>query len=181
MKEQMNNNARGRITGMPGTETTVKLYPQRLGVRMRNKIIRMMEARAIEGGWSSMARQIAVAMAEKYDIQCSVNNWNGVRVIGLSEAAAPSVAEIVHADWTAWVLEEPTYRTGYYKQQHDNAMASIKATDSNFYITMHDKESIRKVIEILAEHTTQELIDKAKQVADMLRGTEPIEIITFKE
>ncbi len=177
----MSSFQRGRITGMAGTETTVKLYPQRLGVRMRNKIIRMMEARAIEGGWSSKARQIAVAMAEKYDIQCSVNNWNGVRVIGLSEAAAPSVAEIVHADWTAWMLEQPTYRTGYYRDQFDEAMASIKATDSNFYITMHDKESIRKVIETLAEHTTQELKDKSKQVADMLRGTEPIHLITFKE
>jgi len=60
-------------------------------------------------------------------------------------------------------------------------MAAIAAHDQNFYITMHDKESIRKVIAILADHTTQELIDKAKQVADMLRGTEPIEIITFKE
>jgi hypothetical protein len=60
-------------------------------------------------------------------------------------------------------------------------MQSISSLDSNFYITMHDKESIRKVIEILAEHTTQELKDKSKQVADMLRGTEPIEIITFQE
>jgi hypothetical protein len=179
MKKQMNNNERGRITGMAGTETTVTLHPQRLGVRMRNSIIRMLENRVLNGGWSSKSRQIAQALAEKYDIQCSVNNWNGVRVIGLSEAAAPSVAEIVHADWTAWVLEEPTYRIGYYKQQHDNAMASIKATDSNFYITIHDKESIRKVVAILADHTSQEMRDKSKQVADMLRGTEPIHLITF--
>ena len=177
----MNNNARGRITGMAGTETTVTLHPQRLGVRMRNKIIRMMEARAIEGGWSSKSRQIAQALAAKHHLQCSVNNWNGVRVIGLSEAAAPSVAEIVHADWTAWLLENPEYNKGYYSGQHTQAMQSISSLDSNFYITMHDKESIRKVIEILAEHTTQELKDKAKQVADMLRGTEPIEIITFQE
>jgi hypothetical protein len=179
MKEQMNNNARGRITGMAGTETTVTLHPQRLTARLRNKIIRMMEARAIEGGWSSKARQIAVAMAEKYDIQCSVNNWNGVRVIGLSEAAAPSVAEIVHADWTAWLLENPEYNKGYYSGQHTQAMQSISSLNSNFFVLIHDKESIRKVIEILAEHTTQELKDKSKQVADMLRGTEPIHLITF--
>lgn len=51
----------------------------------------------------------------------------------------------------------------------------------NFYITMHDKESIRKVIAILADHTSQELKDKSMQVANLLRGTEPIEIITFQE
>jgi len=51
----MNNNARGRITGIPGTETTVKLYPQRLGARMRNNIIRMLENRTLTGGWSAMS------------------------------------------------------------------------------------------------------------------------------
>jgi hypothetical protein len=178
---KMKHNARGLITGMPGTETTVKLYPQRLGVRMRNSIIRMLENRVLNGGWSSKSRQIAQALAAKHHLQCGINNWNGLRVLGLSAEAAPLVLEVVHADWTAWVLEEPTYRTGYYKQQYDNAMASIKAADSNFYITMHDKESIRKVIAILTDHTSQELKDKSMQVANLLRGTEPIEIITFQE
>jgi hypothetical protein len=31
----------------------------------------------------------------------------------------------------------------------------------------------------MKEHTTQETKDKSKQVADMLRGTEPINLITF--
>ena len=47
----MNNNERGRITGMPGTETTVTLHPQRLGTKMRNSAIRMLETRVLEGGW----------------------------------------------------------------------------------------------------------------------------------
>jgi hypothetical protein len=177
----MNNNARGRITGMPGTETTVKLYPQRLGVRMRNNIIRMLENRVLEGGWSSKSRQIAQALAVKNGLQIGSNNWNGIRVLGLTPQAAPLIREIVHADWTAWMLEQPTYRTGYYRDQFDKAMVAIAAHDQNFYITMHDKESIRKVIAILAEHNSQELKDKAKQVANLLRGTEPIEIITFQE
>jgi hypothetical protein len=104
-----------------------------------------------------------------------------LRVLGLTPQAAQPIKEIVHADWTAWVLEEPTYRTGYYRQQYDKAMESIDMVDQNFYVTMHDKDSIRKVIAILAEHTTQEMQDKSKAVADLLRGTEPIEIITFKE
>jgi hypothetical protein len=177
----MNNNDRGRITGMPGTETTVKLYPQRLGVRMRNSIIRMLESRVLTGGWSSKSRQIAQALAVNHGLQVGSNNWNGLRVLGLSAEAAPLIKEVVHADWTAWVLEEPTYRQGYYQQQYANAMTCLDAVDQNFYITMHDKESIRKVVEILLDHTSQELKDKAKQVANLLRGTEPIEIITFKE
>ena len=178
---KMNNNERGRITGMPGTETRVTLYPQRLGVRMRNSIIRMLENRVLEGGWSSNSRKIAQALAIKYGLQVGSNNWNGLRVLGLTPQAAPPIKEIVHADWTAWVLEEPTYRTGYYKQQYDKAMESLDANDQNFYITMHDKESIRKVIAILTDHTSQELRDKSMQVANLLRGTEPIEIITFQE
>ena len=177
----MNNNARGRITGMPGTETTVRLYPQRLGVRMRNNIIRMLENRVLEGGWSSKSRQIAQALAIDNGLQIGSNNWNGLRVLGLSTTAAPLIKEVVHADWTAWLLENPSYRSGYYKDQHNKAMESIDAVDQNFYITMHDKESIRKVVEILLDHTSQELRDKAKQVANLLRGTEPIHLITFKE
>ena len=175
----MNNNDRGRLTGMPGTETTVKLYPQRLGVRMRNSIIRMLENRILEGGWSSKSRQIAQALAIENGLQVGSNNWNGLRVLGLSAKAAPLIKEVVHADWTAWVLEEPSYRQGYYKEQFVKAMDSLDAVDQNFYVTMHDKDSIRKVVEILADHTSQELKDKAKHVANLLRGTEPIHLITF--
>lgn len=177
----MNNNERGRITGMPGTETTVKLYPQRLGARMRNNTIRMLENRVLEGGWSSNSRKIAQALAIKHGLQVGSNNWNGLRVLGLTPQAAPPIKEIVHADWTAWTLEEPTYRQGYYKEQYANAMTCLDTIAQNFYIAMHDKESIRKVIEILSDHTSQELKDKANQVANLLRGTEPIEIITFQE
>lgn len=177
----MNNNERGRLTGMPGTETRVTLYPQRLGVRMRNNIIRQLENRVLTGGWSSKSRRIAQALAIKHGLQVGSNNWNGIRVLGLTPQAAPLVKEIVHADWTAWMLEQPTYRTGYYRDQFDKAMESLDANDRNFYITMHDKESIRKVIAILADHTSQELKDKSMQVANLLRGTEPIEIITFQE
>jgi hypothetical protein len=166
---------------MPGTETTVMLYPQRLGVRMRNSVIRMIENRILEGGWSSKSRQIAQALAIDNGLQVGSNNWHGLRVLGLSAKAAPLIKEVVHADWTAWILEEPSYRSGYYRDQHLKAMDSLDAIDQNFYITMHDKLAIRKVVEILAEHTTQELKDKAKHVANLLRGTEPIHIITFKE
>lgn len=178
--KDMNNNERGRITGMPGTETTVTLYPQRLTARMRNSIIRMIEARAITGGWSSQSRRIAENLAEKFNIQCSVlNNYRGLRIVGLSEAAAPHIAEVVHADWTAWLLEHPEYRSGYYKGQYENTMNCINNLEDNFYCNLYDKESSRKVIAILTEHTKQEMKDKSKYVADLLRGTEPINIVTF--
>ena len=179
MKKPIGNNERGRITGMPGTEVSVTLHPQRLGVRMRNSIIRMLENRTIEGGWSSQSRKLAEAIAEKHGIQCSANNWNGIRVLGMSAEAAPRIREVVVADWTAYLLERPEYRDGYYKDSYDKAMERIDACDQNFYMTMHDKGSIRKVVEILTEHTTQEMKDKSKKVADLLRGTEPIHLITF--
>ena len=177
----MNSFQRARITGMPCTETTVTLHPQRLGVRMRNSIIRMLECRTLQGGWSSKSKRIAQALSQQHGLQCGSTNWNGLHILGLSAEAAPSVAEVVRADWTAWLLEEPTYRKGYYKDRYEDAMVCINNLNSNFYVNMHDKDAIRKVIEILAEHTTQEMKDKSKQVADMLRGTEPIHIITFKE
>lgn len=171
---------RGRATGLPGTVSTVTLYPQRLGVRMRNNIIRMIECRIIQGGWSSKSRQIAEKLAEKYGLQVALNNsYRGVRVVGLSEQAAPLIQEVVHADWTAFILENPEYRKGYYYSQYQRCISDIESCDSNFYITLHENYSIRKVCEILAEHTTQELKDKSKQIADLLRGTEPIQLITF--
>lgn len=176
----MNNNERGRITGMPGTETTVTLYPQRLTARMRNSIIRMIEARAITGGWSSQSRRLAENLAEKFNLQCSVvNGYRGMRIVGLSKAAAPHIAEVVHTDWTAWLLEHPEYGSGYYRARYDDAMSSISTLEDNFYCNLQDPESTRKVVAILAEHTTQGMKDKAKQVADLLRGTEPINIVTF--
>lgn len=180
MKKPIGCNERGRITGMPGTKTTVTLYPQTLGVRMRNSIIRMLEARAIVGGWSSQSRKLAEALAEKHGLQCSIsNNYRGLRIVGITEAAAPLVAELVHADWTAWILENPSYREGYYRGQYDNTMESLKRLEGSFWTSLMHKDTTSKVIEILAEHTTQETKDKSKRVADLLRGTEPIHIITF--
>ena len=106
MKKPIGNNERGRITGMPGTQTSVALHPQRLTARMRNSIIRMLENCTIEGGWSSQSRKLAEALADKYGLQCSVSNgYRGLRVVGITDAAAQEVTEIVHADWTAWRLE----------------------------------------------------------------------------
>ena len=177
---QMNNNERGRITGMPGTETTVTLHPQRLGTRMRNSVIRMLETRMLEGGWSSQSRKIAETLAANNGLQVSTNNWNGIRVRGITREAADAVKELTRADYTAWILENPEYRNGYYRAQFDKAIDAIERLDSNFFVTMHNKESIRKVRETLAEHTTQEMKDKALQVANLLRGTEPIHIINFR-
>lgn len=181
MKAPTGNNERGRITGMAGTETSVALHPQRLGVRMRNNIIRMLEKCVLEGGWSSHSRKLAEALAEKYELQVSTNNWNGLRIIGLSAEAAPCIREVVVADWTAWLLENSSYGSGYYHNLHKKAIEHIDNRDQNFYVTIHDKVSVRKVIEILATHTTQEAKDKSKYVADLLRGTKPIHLITFRE
>lgn len=180
MKKPNGCNERGRITGMPGTQTSVTLYPQTLGVRMRNNIIRMLEARTIVGGWSSQSRKLAEAIAEKHGLQCSIsNNYRGLRIVGISETAAPLVSEVVNADWTAWILENPSYREGYYRGQYDNTMESLKLLEGSFWTSIMHKETTSKVIEILAEHTTPEMKEKAQQVANMLRGTEPIHLITF--
>jgi len=172
---------RGRATGMPGTETTVTLYPQRLGVRMRNSVIRMIENRVITGGWSSKSRQIAESLVEKYGLQVSTSNYAGIRVLGMSAEAAPLIKELLQADWTAWILENPSYRDGHYHSRHIQSMAAIDACEPNFFLSVHDDITIRKIKEILADHTSQELKDKAKKIANLLRGTEPIHIITFKE
>lgn len=172
-------NERGRITGMPGTETTVMLYPQRLGVRMRNSIIGMLENRVLVGGWSSKSRQIAQALADNNGLQVSTGNWHGVRVMGLTADTAPLVADVARADFIAWSLENSGYGK-YYKDRYEEAMRDINNLDQNFFVMLHDKESIRKVVAILAEHTPQELKDKSKAVANLLRGTEPIRIINFR-
>ena len=175
----MNNNERGRITGMPGTEVSVTLYPDRLGVRMRNSIIRMLEKRMLVGGYSSYSAQLAKALAIKYELQVSNCHGMGLRILGLSDAAVPMVREIVHADWIGWTLENPSYREGYYKNKYEYAMDCLASREPNFYISLHDNESIRKVAVILAEHTTQELKDKSQHVADLLRGAEPIHLLSF--
>lgn len=176
----MNSNERGRITGMPGTQTTVTLYPQTLGVRMRNSIIRMIEAHAITGGWSSNSRKIAERLAEKFGLQCSVmNNYRGMRIVGISETAAPLVAEVVQADWCAWLLENPDYRSGYYRSQFDQTIRSLERCDANFYCNLQEEGSASKVAEILDEHTTEEMKEKSRHIINLLMGTEPIQLITF--
>ena len=175
----MNNNERGRVTGMPGVEVSVTLHPQRLSTRMRNSVANMVESRVIIGGWGSQGRRLATAVAEKYGIQCSINSWNGLRIVGISEHAAPLVRELVTADWTAWLLDNSKYNVGYYRNSYELTLNSLDRCDQNFFASVYDKEAIRKIVVILATHTTQEMKDKSKQVSEMLRGTEPIHLVSF--
>lgn len=174
----MNNTERGRVTGLPGTETVVTLYPDRLGARMRNMVIRMLEQHNIVGGWSSKSRQLVEALADTYKLKMStVNNWNGVLVVGLTEEAAPLVADVVRADYAAFALERG--HVSYFHDSFESTMSNINNVNSEFYIRLHDKEATSKVIEILAAHTPPKLRDKARKVADLIRGSDPINVIKF--
>lgn len=174
----MNNNERGRITGLPGTETVVTLYPDRLGTRMRNMVIRMLEQHIIVGGWASQSRQLVEALAATYELQIStVNNWNGIEIYGLNADSAPLIADVVRADYAAFALERG--HVSYFHDSYESTMVNINNLNSGFYIRLHDKEATRKVTEILAAHTSQKLRDKARKVADLIRGSDPINVIKF--
>ncbi len=178
--EQRNSNARGRITGMAGTETTVKLDPTRLSAKMRNSVIRMIETMTVTGGWAAQSRRLAEVIIKNHTLPCTVTTSRGIRVVGLTEEAAPRIREVVVADWAAFLLLNPSYRNGYYKNSYDREVDKIDELDQDFYIGLNDTDSIRKVAAILGEHITPETKARALRVADKLRGTEPIHIINFR-
>jgi hypothetical protein len=73
----MNRYDYARLASMPGTTTEVLLWPSKLTVRIRNQIIRNLEAGYMKGGWSSKSRHLTEAIARHYELPLlHQDNWS---------------------------------------------------------------------------------------------------------
>lgn len=176
----MNANERGRLTGINGVESVLTLYPDRLGPRIKQAVIKMFENAHITGGWRSQSRQVAEALAEKYNLTILQTRWNGITLYAQPPAEVrDQLIEFVRADIALFVLENPTYHRSWYTQQAQTTIDELLAGTVK-YIDFRSKVYTQQAITLINADLPKHARDQLRYVIGLLNSSEPIHLTTLR-
>lgn len=165
-----------------GATTTIKIDPTRITVRIKNKLLKWLKDGEYVGGYSSMARRLAEALANKYDLPSSLKHWRGVEIKHPTRDMANEVIELLRADWTAYILEYPhvNKREHWAYQRYHNQLSTLERLGSLDYLYVHHHEYTKQV-HLIVEKYSKNHHEAARQAAiAALNGTEPIEVMILE-
>lgn len=176
----MHANERGRLTGINGVESVLTLYPERLGPRIKKNVIKMLENAHITGGWASQSRQVAEALASKFSLSILQTRWNGLT---LYAQPVPDVRdkliELVRADIASFILENPTYHRSYYTNLAQETVAHLTNGTAK-YVDFRNKEFSKQAVALINRDLPKHVVEKNKQVINLLNSNTPIHLTTLR-
>lgn len=166
-----------RMMKMTGVTASVVIHPAKLGTRLRNSAVEMLEKGYLMKGYRSQARQVADAIAQKFRIKIGRNYRSFVSCESMSHDIRGEFIELMTADVAAYRLTEHggnwsnSYLARAYKEEKETIQHS-----GNVRYNFQSDQFADKARDLLASKLTIE--DKANIQAALtaLRGTEPINI-----
>ena len=176
----MHANERGRLTGINGVESVLTLYPERLGPRIKKSVIKMLENAHITGGWSSKSRQVAEALASKYNLSVLQTRWNGLTIYAQpTPEARDKLIEFVKADIALFLLENPNYHRSWYTQNAQDMIDNLIAGKAK-YIDFRGKEYTQQAVSLINADLPKHAIEQNQHVIDILNSNTPIHLTTLR-
>jgi hypothetical protein len=176
----MHANERGRLTGINGVESVLTLYPDRLGPRIKQAVIKMLENAHITGGWRSQSRQVAEALAEKYSLSILQTRWNGLTLFAQpTPEVRDQLIELVKADIALFLLENPNYHRSWYTQQAQTTVNELEG-GSIKYIDFRTREYTKQAIALINQELPKHIIEQNQRVIALLKGSDPIHLTTIR-
>lgn len=176
----MNSFERGRLTGISGMESKLTLNPQYMGPRVKKNVIKMLENAHITGGWSSKSRQIAEALADKFNLSVLQTRWQGLT---LYAQPAPDVRdkliEFVKADIAIFLMENPAYHGSWYSDNAQTTIAQLKNGNAKF-IDFRGSEYTKQAIALINADLPKYAIEQHRHVIQLLESNTPIHIKTIR-
>jgi hypothetical protein len=173
-------NERGRITGIAGMESVLTLHPDRIGPRIKNSVIKMLQNAHITGGWKSQSRQVAEQLAETFQLSVLQTRWNGLTLYAQPTAEVrDQLIEFVRADIAAFLLEHPDYHRSYYT---NSARATVESLQNGTakYLDFRGTEYTKQAIALINQDLPEEFKQANQKVIDLLNGSKPIYITTIR-
>ena len=176
----MHANERGRLTGINGVESVLTLYPDRLGPRIKQAVIKMFENAHITGGWRSQSRQVAEALAEKYSLSILQTRWNGLTLYAQpSPEIRDQLIEFVQADIALFLLENPTYHRSWYSQQAQTTIEELRGGTIK-YIDFRSTQYTKQAIALINAELPKHVIEQNQHVIDILNSNTPVHLTTLR-
>jgi len=176
----MHANERGRLTGINGVESVLTLYPDRLGPRIKQAVIKMLENAHITGGWRSQSRQVAEALAEKYNLSILQTRWNGLTLFAQpTPEVRDQLIELVKADIALFLLDNPNYHRSWYTQQAQTTISELEA-GSIKYIDFRTRDYTKQAIALINQELPKHIIEQNQRVIALLKGSDPIHLTTIR-
>ena len=172
-----------RTINTMGVQSSVKLDPTQITKRIKNKLVRWLEAAHIEGGYQSEARKIGMLLVEKYDLPVSSSSFRGMYLQAASPEAATQLTELVTADWLAFILENPHYNShdSWQRKEHDKVMQWLDNTRTGgVYMSLRNDEFKKQAAEVVRNNLSDDGRAKVRQVIEMLHGAEPVDLLTYR-
>lgn len=171
---------RGRITGINGMVSELTLYPENLGPRIKKSVIKMLENAHITGGWSSQSRRVAEALAERFSLSVLQTRWQGLTLYAQPKPEIrDKLIELIQADITAFLLENPNYHRSYYADSAQDAIANLKNGNAR-YIDFRCSEFNKQAIALINAELPKHVIEQNQYVIDLLNNNTPIRITTIR-
>lgn len=171
-----------RTINTMGVQSSVKLDPKQITKRIKNKLVKWLDAALIEGGYQSEARKIGVLLAEKYDLPVAATTYHGLLVQSPSPEAAKQLAELLTADWLAFILEHPRYNSegSWQRKGYNDTLDWLNNKPTGKHLmTLRDEDFRKQAAEIVRNHLDDDGRAKVQQAIEVLLGTEPIDLLTY--
>ena len=176
----MHANERGRLTGINGVESVLTLYPDRLGPRIKKSVIKMFENAHITGGWASQSRQVAEALATKFNLSVLQTRWNGLTLYAQpTPEVRDKLIEFVRADISVFLLENPNYHRSYYTNAAQETISQLQNGNAK-YIDFRSKEFSNQAIALINADLPKHIVEQNQRVIDILNSNTPIHLTTIR-
>lgn len=176
----MNSFERGRLTGVPGVESKLTWHPDRVSVRLRNSVVRMLRQAHITGSWSSKSRQLAELLCEHYELSIVQTRYHGVRLFCQpTPAVRDELISLIRADMSAFLLSNEAHHTKYYRDQAAEYIDSLERGTAS-YIDFRSKEFSKQAIALINTTISAEDRKKIDEVIAVIESNTPIHFATLR-
>ena len=171
---------------IPGTTTTVQLYPQRLSKGIKTRVIAALRSGVAAGGDRAFGAIIARKLALKFNLPMR-SSWDSTSVFVAKEVPKnirDEVVSLIQADTTAELLNPRYEYTTYIRQVKDKAAQDVRMVNMycdkvDYHLGFFTTEIRKKAQKLCSIAPSPEHLAKAEEIIALLDKEDPITIETF--
>ena len=171
---------RGRLTGIQGMESVLTLKPENMGPRVKKSVIRMLDEAHITGGWYSRARRITELLVEQFGLNVIQTTWRTLTIHAQpTEDTRDQLIELVRADITAFLLENPEFHRSWYTDQANKTIAELEDGTAK-KVEFRCEDFAKKAVKVFNGELPESYKQEAKQIIELLTNNTPIHVTTIR-